>query len=302
MKQFQSAIGLPLRDRQSAKPLGALTVYTWLREGFKKEEIGMLEELAGNLGFAISSFRHREEIIRLMAERTANYEETIFTFVNMIEQRDTYTAGHTERVAGYCQKIARAMGLADSETAKLYKAAILHDIGKIATPDSVLLKPGKLNSLDYDLIKLHATAGYEMLSNIEMYTELAKIILYHHERHDGRGYPAGLAGNDIPALSRILILADAFDAMTTNRIYKPRKKINDALAELESLSGSQFHPEVVAAAIKALKGTVSPVADTQTPITDIEKKRFSYFFNDKITGLLNEEYLKIFLQHIQNLK
>ena len=299
MKGFQSVIALPLRARQSAEPLGALTVYTWLREGFEQEEIAMLEDLAGDLGFAISSFRHREEIARLTLERTANYEETIFTFVNMIEQRDTYTAGHTERVARYCQKIAKEMGVTALETAKLYKAAILHDIGKIATPDSVLLKPGKLSGLDYDLIKLHASAGHEMLSNIEMYTELAEIILHHHERYDGQGYPDGLRGNDIPSLASILTVADAFDAMTTNRIYKPRKKIPEALAELESLSGSQFHPEVVAAALTALKETTPPVAISQKPITEIEKKRFSYFFNDKLTGLFNEEYLRIILQNNQ---
>ncbi|MBI5556252.1 MAG: PhnD/SsuA/transferrin family substrate-binding protein [Deltaproteobacteria bacterium] len=299
---FQSVIALPLRTSQAAEPLGALTVYTWLQEGFAQEEVAMLEELAGDLGFAIGSFRHREEVARLMIERTANYEETIFTFVDMIEQRDTYTAGHTERVARYSQKIARVMGIGDKETAKLYKAAILHDIGKIATPDSVLLKPGKLNSLDYDLIKLHASAGHKMLSNIEMYSELAEIILHHHERYDGRGYPDGLRGHGVPTLSSILAVADAFDAMTTNRIYKPRKKIEEALAELASLSGSQFHPEVVAAAVKALKETKSPVAATQTPITDIEKKRFSYFFNDKLTGLFNEDYLRIFLQNNRNLQ
>ena len=302
MQGFQSIIALPLRAVQPAELLGALTIYTWLREGFEQEEVAMLEELAGDLGFAIDSFRHREEVARLMFERTANYEETIFTFVDMIEQRDTYTAGHTERVARYCQKIAKVLGVSDKETAKLYKAAILHDIGKIATPDSVLLKPGKLNRLDYDLIKLHASAGHKMLSNIEMYSELADIILHHHERYDGQGYPDGLHGNDIPSLSSILTVADAFDAMTTNRIYKPRKKIQEALAELESLSGSQFHPEVVTVAIKALKETTSPVAITQTPITEIEKKRFSYFFNDKLTGLFNEEYLRIFLQNNQNLQ
>ena len=302
MKGFQSVVALPLRTRASVEPLGALTIYTWLHEGFEQEEIAMLEELAGDLGFAIGSFRHREEVARLTFERTANYQETIFTFVNMIEQRDTYTAGHTERVAKYCQKIAKTMGLAERDIESLYKAAILHDIGKIATPDSVLLKPGKLNSLDYDLIKLHASAGYEMLSNIEMYKELAEIIRYHHERHDGLGYPTGLKGNDIPPLSRILTVADAFDAMTTNRIYKARKQIPEALAELESLSGSQFHPEVVTAAMKALKDTTSPVAVTQEPTTDIEKKRFSYFFNDRLTGLFNEDYLRIFLQNNQNLQ
>jgi len=156
--------------------------------------------------------------------------------------------------------------------------------------------------MDYDLIKLHATAGYEMLSNIEMYKDLAEIIRYHHERHDGKGYPAGLKGDDIPFLSRILTVADAFDAMTTNRIYKPRKEIKEALTEIESCSGSQFHPEVVAAAIKALKDTVTPVAVTQAPATDIEKKRFAYFFNDQLTGLYNEDYLRIFLQNNQNLQ
>ncbi|MEK6202362.1 MAG: PhnD/SsuA/transferrin family substrate-binding protein [Desulfobulbaceae bacterium] len=301
IKGFQSAIALPLRARESSKPLGTLTIYTWIKEGFEEEEIAMLEELAGDLGFAIGSFRHREEITRLTIEKAANYEETIFTFVDMIEQRDTYTAGHTERVARYCQQIAREMGVTEQETAKLYKAAILHDIGKIATPDSVLLKPGKLNSLDYDLIKLHAAAGHEMLSNIKMYRDLAEIILHHHERHDGEGYPDGLRGDEIPFLSRILTVADAFDAMTTNRIYKSRKQIPEALAELVSLSGRQFHPEVVAAAIKALKETTSPVTITQAPISDIEKKRFSYFFNDKLTGLLNEDYLRIFLQNNQNL-
>ncbi len=298
---FKSAIALPLRGSQTAKPLGVLTIYTWLKEGFEQEEIVMLEELAGDLGFAIGSFYHRAEVARLTMERAANYEETVLTFVDMIEQRDTYTAGHTERVARYSEQIARTMGIAEPEIAKLYKAAILHDIGKIATPDSVLLKPGKLSSLDYTLIKLHAAAGHEMLANMEMYKDLAEIILHHHERYDGEGYPAQLRGHDIPLLSRILSVADAFDAMTTNRIYKPRKQIPEALAELDSLRGRQFDPEIVSAALIALKDTISPIAVTQTATSDIEKKRFSYFFNDKLTGLFNEDYLKIFLLNNQTL-
>ena len=192
MKGFQAAMALPLRAKQSEKPLGTLTVYTWLKEGFEPEEVAMLEELAGDLGFAIASFRHRAEIDRLHLERTVNDQETIFTFVHMIEQRDTYTAGHTERVAAYCQLIAKEMGVVGHDIFKLYRAAIFHDIGKIATPDAVLLKPGNLSALDYELIKLHATAGYEMLSKIDSYKELAEIILHHHERHDGQGYPSGL--------------------------------------------------------------------------------------------------------------
>jgi two-component system, LuxR family, sensor histidine kinase TtrS len=299
---FHGSIALPLRAREDDKPLGVLTVYTWLNEGFEPEEIAMLVELAGDLGFAIASYRHRQEIAQLTVERTANYEETIYSFVYMIEQRDTYTAGHTERVARYCQKIASAMGVSSRDIDKLYRASILHDIGKIATPDSVLLKPGKLNNLDYDLIKLHAKAGYEMLSNIEMYKDLAEIIRYHHERHDGTGYPTGLKGEEIPLLTRIMTVADAFDAMTTNRIYKPRKQVAEALAELASLSGSQFNPEIVAVAIKALAETPPPLSVTQEPSTDIEIKRFSYFFNDRLTGLYNEDYLRIFLQNNQNLQ
>ncbi|MGV1099092.1 HD domain-containing phosphohydrolase [Thiovibrio sp. JS02] len=295
---FQAVISLPLRAHQGAEPLGVLSIYTWRKEGFEPEEKEMLDELAGDIGFAIHSFRQREAVAKLTAERTANYEETIFSFVDMIEQRDTYTAGHTERVAHYCELIAKGMGLAHEQIKKLYKAATLHDIGKIATPDSVLLKPGKLTSLDYDLIKLHANAGYEMLSNIEMYKDLAVIILHHHERHDGSGYPDGLRGEDIPLLSRIMAVGDAFDAMTTNRIYKARKKIPEALAELAHCSGTQFHPEVVRAAGKVLAKVTISTAINQLPMSDLEKKRFSYFFNDNLTGLYNEDYLKIILNNL----
>ncbi len=298
IKGYHSVISLPLRANQAASPLGVLTIYTWRKEGFEPEEKGMLSELAGDIGFAIDSFRQRGAVARLIAERTANYEETIFSFVDMIEQRDTYTAGHTERVANYCELIAKEMGIDENQTRKLYKAAILHDIGKVATPDSVLLKPGKLTSLDYDLIKLHAFAGYEMLSNIEMYQELAVIILNHHERHDGQGYPNGIKGDEIPLLSRVMTVADAFDAMTTNRIYKARKEIPEALAELQTFSGSQFHPEVVKAAVKVLAGVTISTSINQLPVSNLEKKRFSYFFNDKLTGLYNEDYLKIILNNL----
>ncbi|MDD3816108.1 MAG: HD domain-containing protein [Desulfocapsaceae bacterium] len=298
MEGFQAVISLPLRARQSAPPLGALTIYTWRKEGFEPEEKDMLDELAGDIGFAINSFRQREAVTKLTAERTANYEETIFSFVNMIEQRDTYTAGHTLRVAQYCQLIAKEIGIDHEQIVKLYKAAILHDIGKIATPDSVLLKPGKLTSLDYDLIKLHAFAGYEMLSQIEMYRELAEIILHHHERHDGKGYPDGLQGDEIPLLSRIMTVCDAFDAMTTNRIYKAKKDLPEALAELQTFSGSQFCPEMVKAAVKVLADIKISTAISQLPVTNLEKKRFSYFFNDTLTGLYNEDYLKSVLNNL----
>ena len=243
--------------------------------------------------------KRTEKINSLLTEKTENYEETIFSFVNMIEQRDTYTAGHTVRVARYCRLIALEMGLADQQVERLQKAAILHDIGKISTPDSVLLKPGKLESIDYDLIKLHAVAGYKMLSRIKMYKDLADIIRYHHERYDGKGYPDHLQGGEIPLLAGIMTVADAFDAMTTTRIYKARKSVPEAVAELKAFSGSQFNPEVVKAAVKVLGKVEAPPVTTQMPASKLEKRRFSYFYNDRLTGLYNEGYLKIVLQNNQ---
>lgn len=299
---YQAVIALPLRADQYTKPFGAFSVYTLRREGFEEEEVAMLEELAGDIGFAIHSFRQKEQVAKLETERTENYEETIRSFADMIDHRDTYTAGHTTRVAHYCKLLAKEMSYTEEEINIIQKAAILHDIGKIATPDSILLKPGKLSDLDYDLIKLHAVAGYEILSKAKMYRELAGIIRHHHERYDGNGYPDHLAGKDIPQFSRIITVADAFDAMTTNRIYKPRKAIAEALLDLQRLSGSQFDPEVVVAALKVLNNVEVPKAISQLPKNQMEQRRFSYFFSDKLTNLYNEDYLQIILHNNKDLQ
>jgi putative nucleotidyltransferase with HDIG domain len=294
--RFRATIALPLRAARDAAPLGVLCVCTMRREGFEPEEIAMLEELAGDIGFAIHALRQREQVDRLERERRENFEQTILSFADMIDQRDTYTAGHTVRVARYSRLLAERLGLAGAQIDLLQQAAILHDIGKIATPDSVLLKPGRLSPLDYELIKEHARAGHAMLAGIAMYRELATIIRHHHERFDGMGYPDRLRGEEIPHLARILVVADSFDAMTTNRIYKARKSVHEALDELQSLSGSQFDPEVVAAALVALGGVELPASVSQLPKNQMEQRRFSYFFSDKLTGLYNEDYLQIVLQ------
>ncbi|WP_448871009.1 HD domain-containing phosphohydrolase [Desulfobulbus propionicus] len=294
--KFRAVISLPLRPDRYTAPLGVLCVYTMRSTGFEPEEIAMLEELAGDIGFAVHSFRQREQLSRLEQERTENYEQTLRSFADMIDQRDTYTAGHTVRVARYSAQLAQELGLAEEQQALLHQAAILHDIGKIATPDSVLLKPGALSPLDYELIKLHATAGHGMLASIPMYRELATIIRHHHERYDGTGYPDRLQGEAIPFLSRIITVADSFDAMTTNRIYKPRKTVAEALEELKRLSGSQFDPDVVAVSLKVLKEVTIPEVSDQLPKNQMEQRRFSYFFNDKLTGFFNEDYLRIMLR------
>ena len=130
---------------------------------------------------------------------------------------------------------------------------MLHDIGKVVIADSILLKPEALNDFEYKMIKEHVNFGYELLNKIPMYEDLAHIMLAHHERYDGQGYPHSLKGDEIPELSRIMMVADAFDAMTTNRIYKDEKSLEDAFKELEECKGTQFHPDVVDSALRALK-------------------------------------------------
>lgn len=264
-------------------------------KGFELEEIRMLEELSGDLGFAIEANMDSMEKERLKNEQIQNYEETIISFVKMIEQRDTYTAGHTTRVAKYSQLIAQKMDLDSGDIHKLVKASILHDIGKISTPDAVLLKPGTLNELEYKMIKEHVSVGYEMLKGIKIYADLAEIMLHHHERYDGSGYPSGLKKDEIPLLSAIMSVADTFDAMTSTRIYKKSKSVKEALAELDSLKGTQFNPKVVDVAINVLKEVNVSSTINQTPTNEIERERLAYFYKDYLTGFYNETYLKLMI-------
>ncbi len=230
-------------------------------------------------------------------EMSENYKKTIYSMIELIEQRDTYTAGHSKRVAYYCKRIAQEMGYSDEEITLLHQAGILHDIGKIETPDSILLNPNTLNDTEYALIQEHVTVSYKLLKQIPMFAALADIIYQHHERYDGSGYPNGLKGNGIHPLARIMIVADAFDAMTTNRIYKGRKSVPQALQELQQLSTKQFDPDVVVSALKALKNVTIDVEINQFPKTKLEEERFAYFYKDNLTHVYNQNYLDVILAH-----
>lgn len=260
-----------------------------------------IEQLKENINYKLHLKemveKKTEEILSMETEKIKNFETTILAFVEMIEDRDTYTGGHSQRVANYAKLIAKEMNISDDKCELLYKAGIIHDIGKIATPDTILLKPGRLNELEYKLIQEHVTVGYKLLSKIPMYKEHAEIIKNHHERYDGKGYPNGLKGDEISLLSHILILSDAFDAMTTNRIYKIKKDVEYAINELKKFSGRQFHPDVVKNAIKVFSTIELPKEIAQLPKTDIEKERFSYFFRDQITDAYNSDYLNFILEH-----
>lgn len=228
-------------------------------------------------------------------KRIEMYEQYLYSLVDIIEQRDSYTAGHTRRVALYSIMIAKKMGYNETQMETLYRAAMLHDIGKISTPDAILLKPGKLSELEFSLIQQHVSSSYEILSSLETFKELAEIVRHHHERYDGKGYPQGLSGDQIPVIAYILALADAFDAMTTSRIYKGRRAVTEALEEVRENSGKQFHPEVAKAAQEALKEVVIDPSIQQKPKTPLEEARFSYFYKDQLTQTYNLDYLDFIL-------
>ncbi len=250
--------------------------------------------------------RYKKELEKLVQEKTQmlcsllsfqhdNYEKTIDSMVEMIEDRDTYTAGHSKRVAQYSKLIAEHMGYSEDDCTKIYQAGILHDVGKIATPDAVLLNPKSLNDIEYKLIQEHVSVGYKLIKNVPMFEPLAEIIYSHHERYDGKGYPRGLKDNEITPLARIMIVADAFDAMTTNRIYKSRKSVSLALEELKDLSQIQFHPDVVESALVVLKDLKIEDEINQLPTTEIEEERFAYFYKDTLAEVYNKNYLDLVL-------
>ena len=169
------------------------------------------------------------------------------TLVSLIDLRDRYTGSHSSRVAAYCRKTAVRMGLSDSEVESIVLAASLHDIGKIGVPDHVLLKPGKLDDEEFEWIRKHPEYGWMALRNVEGFEQESLMVLHHHERMDGRGYPGGLSGSQIPLGSRVIAVADSFDALTTDRPYRLARSHAEAVDEIVRCTGPQFDPTVVSA-------------------------------------------------------
>jgi|GEM_PF-1159608 len=236
----------------------------------------------------------------LLKEQEQINEETLITFAQFIEEKDAYTAGHSGRVAEYSKAIAKHMGLSKKDQDLVYKAGLVHDIGKIITPESVLLKPGNLSQAEFELMKQHASVGAQMIGKIQSFRPLATIVRHHHEWFDGSGYPDGLKGKEIPLFSRIMIIADAFDAMTTNRIYKAKKTIPEAVEEIKAMQGTQFDPVVATYAAEVFSELTEIHAYEQNVIdfsSGAEAERFAYFFKDSLTGLYNGIYFDILMHH-----
>jgi len=166
----------------------------------------------------------------------------LHSLTSAVDAKDAYTCGHSERVALLSRHLAAKIGLGDSAVERIYMAGLLHDVGKIGVPESVLQKTGRLTPEEFEQMKKHPEIGARILADVRQLEDIIPGVLYHHERYDGRGYPTGLAGRDIPLMGRIICLADCFDAMTSNRTYRRAFPLEVALSEIRRCSGTQFDP------------------------------------------------------------
>lgn len=170
--------------------------------------------------------------------------QAIGTFSKFIDSKDKYTNNHSYRVAAYSKLVAQKLGLTDSECEDIYYIGLLHDTGKIIIDSKILNKPGRLTSQEYEIIKSHTTKGADILKDFTAIKDITVGALYHHERYDGKGYPAGLAGEQIPLVARIICVCDAYDAMSSNRCYRAQLDNESIIEQLESNKGKQFDPEM----------------------------------------------------------
>lgn len=194
----------------------------------------------------------RQEVSRSLSQVEENLP-AIAALVNAIEARDPYTRGHSGRVAHYAVLLAREVGLGEEETRTLWLAGLLHDIGKIGIRDAILFKPGPLDEEEYRRVKEHPLLAAQILAPIAGLRRVVPIVLHHHERYDGCGYPDGLAGGNIPLAARILAVVDGFEAMTSDRAYRSAFSQERALEILEECSGTQWDPTLVRAWVELVR-------------------------------------------------
>jgi len=214
--------------------------------------VGMIVWLIALIIFAITSAQIRKYNERHERDNKI-ISESIETFTGFIDAKDPYTNGHSKRVAEYTRMIAKEFGYDGEELDRIYYMALLHDCGKIGVPDNILGKPGKLSEEEFEIIKSHTVRGGQILSNFKSLEDANEGALYHHERYDGRGYPEGKAGEDIPLIARMICVADSFDAMNTNRVYRKMLSKEKIISEIETNKGKQFDPRFADAMLRLIK-------------------------------------------------
>ena len=203
--------------------------------------------------------------------RQEAYERTMQSLIKAVETKDYYTRGHSERVSTASVMIGRRSGMREDRVTTLRYAGMLHDVGKLGVPTEVLQASGKLTDEQYEAIQMHPVRGREITKDLEFLGEAIEAIHLHHERIDGRGYPLGLKGSEIPEFARIIAVADAFDSMTTTRSYRGARSVADAIDELRRCKGSQFDPVMVEALVDAVETDGWELVDTSNPPEGAER-------------------------------
>jgi putative nucleotidyltransferase with HDIG domain len=247
-----------VKDIESAISAMSKGAYDYVAKPFKLTEVGLIARKAvEKRQLILENKKYQRRLEKMVEERTMELQNAyvqldktyIFTLralVIALDTRDEETQGHSLRVVKFTLKLAELMGISDPEQLKVIEyGALLHDIGKIGIPDAILRKPGKLTDEEWDVMKTHPSMGYKILHKIEFLEEASQIVLHHHEKWNGTGYPKRLSGTDIPLGSRIYAVADTVDAMTSDRPYRKALSFEIAAEELRKHSGEQFDKDVV---------------------------------------------------------
>jgi HD-GYP domain-containing protein (c-di-GMP phosphodiesterase class II) len=265
MELLKAAICIPIYYKSGLRGLFILGKKQ-KRSGFSRQEVSFFTTLANDVAMALSNAQLIQDLQEKIFEIHQLYEREHSIFINTsislaaaIDARDPYTHGHTERVTRYA--LAVAQELSDIPEAKMYRnfretlhiAGLLHDVGKIGVPDSILNKKGGLTKQEYEKVKEHSVTGAAILYPIRELGDIAREVRSHHERYDGRGYPDGLKGDEIPFIARIISVSDTFDAITSDRPYRQKKMAEIAVQIIKDNSGTQFDPIVVSAFLLAYK-------------------------------------------------
>lgn len=241
----KAMVAVPVKSK--GKILGVIQVINKKGGGyFDKRDEGFIVQTAYQVAIALENSQLYEGV-------KESYLDTITVLASAIDAKDPYTQGHSKRVTEYSLRIAKYMGFDDDRIEQLEYMAVLHDVGKIGIKDAILNKESPLNDEEYGIMKTHVTTGSSMLEKVKTLREVSSGAKYHHERYDGRGYMAGLSKEEIPLEARIIAIADAYDAMTTDRPYRKGLSHEIAMEEIQKNAGSQFDPELVEVFIQVMK-------------------------------------------------
>ncbi len=245
---YHSTIVLPFK--LSNETMACLCLYGSRIDAWSLPERQLLQEIAGDIGFGIEALRTAVAKLEYQEKLRESLEKTIQVIADTGDERDAYTGGHQRRVANICSRIATELGLPADRIHGLHLAATIHDLGKIGIPAEILSKPRRLTALEFGLIKEHAIIGFNILKDVSFPWPIAEIILQHHERIDGTGYPFGMMGEDLLLESKILAVADVVEAMASHRPYRAALGIEAALDEISSHRGVTLDEQVVDACLR----------------------------------------------------